>query len=261
MRKKLIKSEIAKLFNVTKATIRYYEDKKIISSEEDINGYNLYDWKDVERLDIVIFLKNLGVKIKHIKEYIDNESNALGLLQNKRKHIDEEINKLLKVKNRIDNILAISNANIILNSVEEISIEERKFFVLKELNDNNIKYFYDSVGDLYNKTNGFNEVFILLHQNYNQEIDSFEYSKMLLPYNDIIKDERLEYKIMPKGKYLGIKYVYKDIDDFKLAYDKIIKYAKKKDMEINKMYFIELEYKDYNILYKKKLYELQFEIL
>lgn len=52
MRKKLIKSEIAKLFNVTKATIRYYEDKKIISSEEDINGYNLYDWKDVERLDI-----------------------------------------------------------------------------------------------------------------------------------------------------------------------------------------------------------------
>lgn len=43
MRDKLLKGEIAKLFNITKAAVRYYEDKEVLSSEENINGYKLYD--------------------------------------------------------------------------------------------------------------------------------------------------------------------------------------------------------------------------
>lgn len=260
MRNKIFKNELAKLFNITKATIRHYEDKRIITSEESENGYKLYDWKDVETLDIVIFLKNLGVKLNDIKAYMDNENNVVQLLENKSKYIDDEIDKLLKIKNRIDSILKVNNENFILDCIDEKNIEERKFFVLDQVEDNNIKYFYDYVGDLYNKLSGFNEVFILLHQNYNYEVNSFRDSKMLLQYNNNIKDERLREIIIPSGKYLVIKYIYDEVNDFKLAYKKILQYADEKGLKIKKNSFLEIEHKDYNILYKKKMYELQFTV-
>lgn len=128
MRKKLIKSEIAKLFNTTKAAIRHYEDKEIIFSDEDINGYKLYDWEEVEKLDKIIFLKNLGVSIKDIKKYIDNEESAAELLKDKKNYIDEEIDRLMNMKSRIDNILELDNTKkVLLNTAKVIDIEDRQF--------------------------------------------------------------------------------------------------------------------------------------
>lgn len=260
MRRKIFKSELARLFNISKATIRHYEDKKIIFSEEDENGYKLYDWKDVERLDIVLFLKSLGVSLNDIKRYIDDDNDMAELLQSKSEYIDNEINKLLKIKNRIDGILKASDENTVLGIVKETVIKERKFFVLQQLEDNNIKHFYDYVGDLYNIISGFNEVFILLHQNYNNESNFFEDSKVLLQYDDNIKDTRLKEIIIPSAKYLVINYIYEDLNDFKLAYNKILEYTHEKGLKLDKNSFLEIEHKDYNILHKKKMYELQFKI-
>ncbi len=262
MRKKLIKSEIAKLFNITKAAIRHYEDKKIISSDEDINGYKLYDWEEVEKLDKIIFLKNLGVSIKDIKKYINNEESAAELLKDKKNYIDEEIDRLMNMKSRIDNILELDNTKkVLLNTAKVIDIEDRQFFMLKGADSPNIKMFYESVEKVCSKVNTINEIFILLHENYDQGINSFEYSKMLLPYKEGIYDERLEAIVLPKGRYLVIDYIYRDMNDFKIAYEKAIDYANKQGLNIDKSRFIEIEYKDYSILHKEKLYELQFKIL
>lgn len=262
MRKKLIKSEIAKLFNITKAAIRHYEDKEIISSDEDINGYKLYDWQEVEKLDKIIFLKNLGVSIKDIKKYINNEENAAELLKDKKQYIDKEIDRLMNMKSRIDNILELDNSEkVLLNTAKVIDIEDRQFLMLKGADSPNIKKFYESVEKVCSKVNTINEIFILLHENYDQGINSFEDSKMLLPYKQGVEDEKLEKIVLSKGRYLVIDYIYRDMNDFKTAYEKAIDYANKQGLSIDESRFIEIEYKDYSILHKEKLYELQFKIL
>lgn len=74
MRDKLLKGEIAKLFNITKAAVRYYEDKEVLSSEENINGYKLYDQKDSQSIEDILFLKNTGVSIEDVKKYQENNT-------------------------------------------------------------------------------------------------------------------------------------------------------------------------------------------
>ena len=261
MRAKLIKSELAKLLNITKAAIRYYEDKKVISVYKDENGYNLYDWEDLENISNVLFLKDLGVTIEDIKKYKENKNDVKKLLENKRHDIDKEIYKLQNIRSRIDNILSMDDSkNIVLNSVEKKQILERKYFTFKESKYNNIKDFYDSVHDLYSQMNTQNQPFILLHEDYDSREHSFENTKMLLPYIDNVSQDNLCEVILPNSSYLIIKYVYRELEDFKIAYEKIIDYANTNNIKIDKTCFIEIEHKDYGILYKEKMYELQFKI-
>lgn len=84
MRIKLIKGELAKLLNITKATIRYYEDKKVVSASKGENGYNLYDWKDLEDISNVLFLKDLGLSIEDVKKYKEGKKDIKNLLEDKR---------------------------------------------------------------------------------------------------------------------------------------------------------------------------------
>ncbi len=83
---------------------------------------------------------------------------------------------------------------------------------------------------------------------------------MLLPYIDNVVQNNLCEILIPKSNYIIIKYVYKNLKDFECAYEKIVDYAESNNLKIDKSCFIEIEYKDYSILYKEKMYELQFQI-
>ncbi|MGL5066545.1 MAG: MerR family transcriptional regulator [Sarcina sp.] len=237
MRKKLIKSELAKLFNTSKAAIRYYEDKGLICAKQDENGYRLYDWDDVERLGQIIFMKDLGSSIEEIKKYIENENDIKKLLEEKREYIDESIRRLVSTRNRIDNILSLSDEEkILLDEVKREEIEERKFFTLMESRYYDIKDFYNSISDLKKKIIPEKE-FILLHQNYSKDNNSFKNSKMLLPYVDNLKGKDICEVILKKANYLVINYVYREIQDFILAYDKVINYAEMNGWRIDESCF------------------------
>ncbi len=140
MRTKLIKSELSKLLNITKATIRYYEDKKVISASKDENGYNLYDWEDLENISNILFLKDLGVSIEDVKKYKEDEKDIKTLLEDKRYTIDNEIYRLKNIRSRLDTILNLGcSENIVLNTVQIKQIQERQYLTFKKSKYNSIK--------------------------------------------------------------------------------------------------------------------------
>ncbi|WP_346898398.1 MerR family transcriptional regulator [Clostridium sp. UBA7503] len=261
MRTKLIKGELSKLLNITKATIRYYEDKKVISASKDENGYNLYDWEDLENISNILFLKDLGVSIEDVKKYKEDEKDIKTLLEDKRYTIDNEIYKLKNIRSRLDTILNLGcSENIVLNTVQIKQIQERQYLTFKKSKYNSIKEFYDNAYRLYAEISSCSQSFILLHKDYDHKKHSFENSKMLLPYIDNVVQNNLCEILIPKSNYIIIKYVYKNLKDFECAYEKIVDYAESNNLKIDKSCFIEIEYKDYSILYKEKMYELQFQI-
>lgn len=261
MRTKLLKGELAKILNITKATIRYYEDNCIVSANKDENGYNLYDWEELENINNILFLKDLGVSIDEVKMYKKGEKDIRNLLEKKRTDIANQIYKLENIRIRLDNILNLDcSENMVLNTVQTREIEERRYLTFKESKYNSIKEFYDNVNEVYSELNSFNQPFILLHKDYDEKKNSFENSKILLPYiSNLVQDNLCEI-LIPKSKYLVIKYVYKDLKDFNYVYKKIIDYSKLNNLKIDKYCFIEIEYKDYSILNREKMYELQFQI-
>ena len=84
--------KMAKLNNVTEQTLRLYDKMGLFKPAyvDEHNGYRLYDICQSARLDIIQYLKNLGMTLKEIKEIFDSKN--LELLQEKLEESKLQIN-------------------------------------------------------------------------------------------------------------------------------------------------------------------------
>lgn len=83
---------MAKLNNVSEQTLRLYDKIGLFRPAyvDKNNGYRLYDIGQSARLDIIQYLKNLGMTLKEIKEVFDSKN--LILLQEKLEESKNQIN-------------------------------------------------------------------------------------------------------------------------------------------------------------------------
>lgn len=92
--------EISRITGVAKHTLRYYEeeDVAIFPPNEDKN-YRDYSDEDVAKVIQIVFLKNLGLKLKEIKTIFDSN-------QSPSEYYDEIIERLIRKKDEIDRQIA-----------------------------------------------------------------------------------------------------------------------------------------------------------
>ncbi len=110
--------DFAKIFKITPRTLRFYEDKGLISPERQ-NGSRIYNAKDYVRTERVIRAKQLGFSLDDIKdlfEVIDGKvkgraalmarktlmEDAAAQLRRNRKNIDSALGELETLIGRID---------------------------------------------------------------------------------------------------------------------------------------------------------------
>ena len=67
-------SEAAKRTGLTKKAIEYYEEQKIIKPETSENGYRNFSEEDIRKLRKISVLRNLGLSVAEIKEFLSGES-------------------------------------------------------------------------------------------------------------------------------------------------------------------------------------------
>ncbi|QOR35114.1 MerR family transcriptional regulator [Clostridium sp. 'deep sea'] len=108
MREFLNIGELAKILNISTSKIRYYEKIGIIKPLKiDANGYRLYNFQQLDRLDAIVILRDLGVSLAELKtiltdykieDYIAMLNRSLitvdkqiADLQNKRKSIQKKV--------------------------------------------------------------------------------------------------------------------------------------------------------------------------
>src|SRR5690625_121283 len=96
--------EVAKLTGVSVRTLHYYDEINLLTPNKLSSGYRQYKEYHLERLQQILFFKNIGFSLKAIKNMIDdpnfNQLEALQLqkelLMKKRKHIDTLIKTVNK---------------------------------------------------------------------------------------------------------------------------------------------------------------------
>lgn len=79
--------EFAKLFNVSKSTLFYYDEVGVFSPIiREENDYRFYAVEQIEVFEVIVTLKELGMSLKDIKEYMENRTQKiLSLLWKKEK--------------------------------------------------------------------------------------------------------------------------------------------------------------------------------
>lgn len=102
---KLTTAQFAKLHNVNRRTLHYYDNIGLFSPRyKGENGYRYYDYSQSIDFEYIRMLKEINLSIKEIKEFIHafNEQKFLDTVSYKQKEIDAEIKKLKRIRTILD---------------------------------------------------------------------------------------------------------------------------------------------------------------
>lgn len=95
--------EIAKLYGLGVDTIRYYEDKGLLSPVRGDNGYRYYEPSTIWRMNTITDLRGLGFSVEEIGRFLENHRAASTdyMLSEELKVIDSKIQKLEKLRSTV----------------------------------------------------------------------------------------------------------------------------------------------------------------
>lgn len=242
MQDKLKTGEFAKLVNIPKHVLFYYDEIDLFKPAiTDSNGYRYYTYDQYYLFNVIRFLKDLGMPLKDIKHFLDNRSmnqlNQVILIQQTK--IQNEIKKLKQAQAYLDYISEVIEYTK-HKPIGACFIEEKptkKLFV-----SNYIEYStFSSFVELYAQFAKENE------------IEFSNYVGIMMPLNEalnvhpkftnhfvetIFEDNLKSNYIKPKGKYLT--YLHKGkFDNIQTIYQSIINYANRNQIILDG-YFYEL---------------------
>ena len=106
----LLINELAKLYNISTQTIRFYEQKGLIMpAKTSEKGYRLYDFNALIRIEEILHLRNIGMSLGEIKLYLEQKSTA---------HYKTQLEQL--ETNILDSIKALQNTYTYIQSKKEM---------------------------------------------------------------------------------------------------------------------------------------------
>ena len=232
--------EFAKLWNVNKKTLFYYDEIGLFKPEiVKENGYRYYSVYQLEVFDIIHTLRDLGVPLKQIKSFIDerNPKSVVKFFEYKTGEIENEIKQLRRKQEIMSNkIKIIKEAEKIRDNIDNLSIEEQdeEYLVLSK-NIDKSKFPYDSevyadhLNYCYNQ-----DLYIGYPLGFIKTIDDL-YSEndyaYTYYYTKVNKNDGENIIKKPKGKYL-VGYLNGSYIDIPGLYKKMLDYVKTHNLEL-----------------------------
>ena len=230
--------EFAKLCKVNKKTLFHYDEIGLFKPEKVMdNGYRYYSTYQLEAFNVISTLKDIGVPLKEIKEFMDkrNPQNIVELFQYETKEIEKEINKLKRRQEIIYNKINIINEAI--NKKCDIFIEKQneEYLVISNPIDNT-KYPYDMKTYMshldYCYSNDLNIGYPVgsIKSKYDLENKNYyDYSHYYTRVNKNCDSNNIIVK--PKGTYL-VGYLKGYYDKAPILYESLLKYIKENNLTI-----------------------------
>lgn len=239
MEKYFTTNEFAKLYNINKKTLIYYDEiglfKPAIIKE---NGYRYYSIHQCGLFEVILILKQLGMPLKSIKDYLENRSmeELENILIEQKLNIENQIKNLNKINKVIKNKLNILELCKTLK-FDTIQIEdmEEEYFVLSKKTRNKdeltiLKTLYEHTSQIYKSDiyDRFNFGAMIKDTDIiNSDYLNYSYFYIKLDKNP----KNIDYFIKPKGKYI-VLYHRGHWLKFNKVYEKIKYYLKSKNFSI-----------------------------
>ena len=230
--------EFAKLCKVHKKTLFHYDDIDLFKPEKvNENGYRYYSEHQVESFNVISTLKNLGMPLKDIKDFMDkrNPQRTIQLFEHETKEIDKEIENLKRIKEIIYNkIKVIKESENITNEII-IEYQEEEYLVLSKPIDTakspyDMETYMNHLNYCYN--NNLNIGYPVGTMNNKENLESGNFSNYTYFYTKVNKDLSNENIIIkPAGTYL-VGYFKGYYDKVHAIYKKMLSYISENNLNI-----------------------------
>ncbi len=120
-------AEVGKKYNLTPDTLRYYERIGLLSKvPRTDNGIRNYDDKTCQRIEFVKCMRNAGVEIEILIEYMHLMEKGKSTVKARKQLLEEQKKKLVEKQKNINE--TIDRLNYKLKLYEEIIAGKRKDF-------------------------------------------------------------------------------------------------------------------------------------
>lgn len=272
MREKLVKSEVIKLYKTTKETLRYYEQKGLLSPEVTYNNYRYYDFKELQQLRKIFFLKELDFTIDEMKQLNDGtmlEDDYHKMLKDHHSELKRKMQRQKQLKQNLEQLLYI----------QENSEDHYSFQVHKRKN-RNFKLFGEFDGVSMISPKAFYDMNLELIHNDGYSLRTLQ---MFFPYSDLDSLETIKSKQcleidynrnktnfesdniynLPSGLYLSVFYPFSHNDDSTTDIkQRIDRYLKVNNLAREPEMVLEIEHPELSLFTDQdtSIYELQIHV-
>lgn len=96
-------NEVIKQVDLSKRAIKFYEEKGLLKTKRDSNGYRNYTDKDISLLKEISSYRKMGIGLSDIKEILNDKSVLKQILIEKKKEITISQNELEALEKFIEN--------------------------------------------------------------------------------------------------------------------------------------------------------------
>ena len=251
---RLTTAQFAKLHNVNKRTLHYYDDIGLFSPcHKGENGYRYYDYSQSIDFEYIRMLKEINLSIEEIKAFIHSfdEQKFLEIVSSKQKEIDREIRQLKTVKavlkQKKEHLLFCRQISAMRIEISELKEEYLLTVPYEFEEDNPMKVFayIQSVWTPEQYRAGVGSYLSL------DKIQAGQFDKYDGLYT-VITEHRLQNGSMtkPKGAYL-CGYLKGRWSRLPELYEKMLSYADEHGLRLTGYYF-ERELTDYTIASEKE---------
>ena len=236
---KLTVSQFAKLHNVNKRTLHYYDEIGIFSPDyKGDNGYRYYDYMQGVDFEYIKMLKELNMGLDEIKKNIDNpnEEDFKEIAEVKIKEINQEI-KLLNRRKEVleDKLQKLSKCDEVRNKnyIKVVECEEEKFFYTPfKFEDDDLKQLISHIKDVWTVDEYCKGIGSFISVDKIQRGEFEEYDGLFIEMLDDMESKNTKNTIIkPKGKYI-CAYHMGDWDTLPDFYDEIVKYAEENNLTL-----------------------------
>lgn len=141
--------DIADIAGISVRTLHHYDDiGLLIPDSVTEKGYRLYSLENLERLQQILFFKELDFNLNEIKEILDNPNfDKKEALNNHKRLLEEKVRRLKKIINTVNNTINNMEAGIEMN--------EKNMF--HGFNSDEINKYKEEVKDKYGKNDAYRE--------------------------------------------------------------------------------------------------------
>lgn len=139
--------QLAQLASLTTRTLRYYDEIGLLKPKKiKTSGYRIYGEEQVDRLQQILFYRELGVELGTICSILDDP------LYDQGKALEEHKTKLLKKRAQLDTILEnVERTLSDLKGIRTMKDEEKFKGFTKQLIDENELNFGEELQEKYSK--------------------------------------------------------------------------------------------------------------
>ncbi len=100
--------EVAEKFNLTEATLRYYEQEGIVTNVPRKNGIREYTDENVRVIEFATCMRSAGMSIERLKKYMElhgkpnTENERLHILLEQKEEVEDKIEMLQSSLEKLD---------------------------------------------------------------------------------------------------------------------------------------------------------------